>query len=227
LNLELVAGSLGTLLGNFGYQGKIKGGKTYLNAALNWRGTPADFVPSKLDGTAKLTVGKGIFYDVDATAGKVLGVLGIHTLRRRLAGNWKDLKGKGLNFDHINGKFVINNGVAHTNETVLKSTVSLVKFDGDINLVRQLFNIRVIVRLKIANSLLAVGAAAGGVAGAAAGGALAIIDKMTRGKVDRAARSKYRIEGSWNNPVVKKIRRGDKANPAHPVDSLTGLPIIE
>ncbi|MGV6851527.1 MAG: YhdP family protein, partial [bacterium] len=112
--IHMTSESLGDMLDGFGYSGVVKSGQTIANMDVWWEGAPTSFKMEKLEGTMSINVGAGRILEVDAGAGRLLGLFSLRSLPRRLLLDFSDIFGKGLAFDKITGDFVFNRGLAHT-----------------------------------------------------------------------------------------------------------------
>ena len=186
----------------------IKGAKTTITGKLAWQGSPLDFSLNKLSGDIHVAMQKGQLNDIQAGAGKLLGLLNISKLSRRLRFDFSDVSGKGLLFDRISGDIKINNGVVNTQNTVIESSVMLAGIKGKSDLVHKTHDQTITIIPDVKSALPALGLLFGGVG---VGAAVATLDKLTQ-KSERSqlnnkdvAGTRYRVTGTWKDPVISDI----------------------
>ena len=197
--------SLQALVSPFGYQGGIDRAPVKVRSNTQWLGSPADFDWTGMVGDMRMEIGKGRLLDVEPGAGRVFGLLGVHTLPRRLTLDFTDLFKKGLGFDRIVGDFAFKGGHAITDNLMLESPSADIRFQGRIGLAERDYDQIVTVNPKVSESLPVAGAIAGGPAGAAVGGVLMLLQKITEKDGKGIAATQYRMTGSWDDPKMEKL----------------------
>jgi uncharacterized protein (TIGR02099 family) len=195
---------LGAILGLFGYAGQIDRGKSKIQIHAEWPDTPLDFDLRKMDGKLKVVVEKGQLQDLDQGVGRVFGLLGIHTLVRRLTLDFSDITDKGFAFDTIEGAFALRKGDAHTRNLVIDGPSATIRVEGRTGIVAQDYDQLVRVSPKISETLPATGALVGGPAGAAVGSVLLLYQKLFQ--KEGLASTRYQLRGSWDAPQLEEIR---------------------
>ena len=198
------------LLSTFGYDvTAIKNGETNLLINADWEGSPMEFSLEKLNGHISMRLGEGQLLNVDPTsAGRLFGLLSIQALPRRLTLDFRDLFGKGLAFDKIEGNFDVNNGDAYTNDLFMKGASADVAISGRTGLSAKDYDQIVTVTPQVSGSLPVAGALFGPV-GIGVGTVFYLAGEMfhsLRENIDSLLRYQYTITGSWNNPVIQKIK---------------------
>jgi len=199
-SIKATGDELGKLLQLFGYGGNIDKGAANIELQAKWQGSPADFSLATMDGDMNLSVTDGQLLDVDQGAGRIFGLLGIHTLARRLTLNFSDVTDKGLSFDSINGSFTISDGNAHTENLIVDGPTVHIKVVGRTGIVDRDYDQVVSVSPKISESLPATGALIGGPAGAAVGSVVLLYQKLF--KKDGIITNRYKLSGSWDDPQL-------------------------
>ncbi len=197
--------SLQALVSPFGYQGGIDRAAVKVRSNTQWLGSPADFDWTGMVGDMRMEIGKGRLLDVEPGAGRVFGLLGVHTLPRRLTLDFTDLFKKGLGFDRIVGDFAFKGGHAITDNLMLESPSADIRFQGRIGLAERDYDQIVTVNPKVSESLPVAGAIAGGPAGAAVGGVLMLLQKITEKDGKGIAATQYRMTGGWDDPKMEKL----------------------
>ena len=194
--------ALGSLMNMMEISSVLEGGRTILSYDAWWPGPPAAFALAQLNGEMSIDVADGRILDVDAGAGRVVGLLSIAALPRRLALDFRDVFGSGFNFDQATGTVTLENGTAYTEDLVLESTAATMAITGSSNLVEKEFDYTMAVRPGVSQTLPALGAVIGGPGGAAAGLALQALLRKSLGNATEAI---YTIKGPWSSPTVEPV----------------------
>jgi uncharacterized protein YhdP len=158
-----------------------------------------------MEGELELSVEKGQLKDVDQGIGRVFGLLGIHTLVRRLTLDFSDLTDQGFPFDTIYGTFSLLDGNAHTRNLVLDGPAAKIKVEGRTGIVAQDYDQIVAVSPKISETLPATGALLAGPAGAVVGSVVLLYQKLF--SEDEIALTRYTLTGQWDDPQLEEIRK--------------------
>ncbi len=203
--MDVDSQSLQALVSPFGYQGGIDRAPVKVRSNTQWLGSPADFDWTGMVGDMRMEIGKGRLLDIEPGAGRVFGLLGVHTLPRRLTLDFTDLFKKGLGFDRIVGDFDFKGGHAITDNLILESPSADIRFQGRIGLAERDYDQIVTVNPRVSESLPVAGAIAGGPAGAAVGGVLMLLQKITEKDGKGIASTQYRMTGSWDDPKMEKL----------------------
>jgi uncharacterized protein YhdP len=194
--------SLGSFLQSMDFSSSIAGGQTVVNFSAWWPGSPAKFALSRLNGEVEFTVLQGNFTDANTGSGRLLGLLSIQSLPKRLALDFKDVFDSGFSFDEASGTFAMENGLASTDDVLLKSSAATISISGSTDLVDQRYDQLLTIKPGVGNTLPIIGAIAGGPGGAAAGLAL---QGLLQGQLGDATQFQYRITGSWDEPVIEPV----------------------
>ena len=221
-NIHAAGDELGEILSLFGYGGEIDQGATSVQIKAEWEGVPTDFSLGVMEGNMNLSVGKGQLRDVEQGVGRVFGLLGIHTLARRLTLDFSDVTGQGLPFDTIRGSFILKHGHAHTSDLAIDGPTATIKVDGRTGIVAQDYDQIISVSPKISETLPATGALVGGPAGAAVGGVVLLYQKLFR--KEGIVTTRYALTGSWDEPRLEKIVKKRPIAPVTEPGHGMGLP---
>ncbi|TAJ95673.1 MAG: TIGR02099 family protein [Gammaproteobacteria bacterium] len=212
-DIELHADEWDLMLQTLGYAGAvIKDGETRMRINADWNGSPMDFALNKLNGKLVMDVFQGQFLHANPAAGRLFGLLSIQALPRRLLLDFRDLFGKGLSFDKIEGSFEIENGNAYTNNLYMRGPAADIAVSGRTGLADKDYDQIVTVTPQISDSLPWAGAAFGPV-GIGVGAAVYLMGEMfdkLHDNIDNILSAQYTITGSWNDPVVEKIKEKTK-----------------
>src|SRR6185312_8081610 len=170
MNINFSANDLGAMLGAFGYNGLIHGGRTHDQLDARWPGSPSGIALANMDGTLRIKVEDGRIPEATSPGvGRLLGLVSLAELPRRLTLDFGDVFGKGLAFDSITGEFQLADGNATTNDLVISGPSANITITGRTGLRGRDYDQDVHVVPHVGNSLPLVGAVVGGPVGAAAG----------------------------------------------------------
>ena len=202
-NAAIDGGELGEFADLLGTGGAIKGGKLSGDIVANWPGSPADFNPATVEAEFDLKTEDGRLLSVDkGGAGKLLSLFSLNSLQRRLTLDFTDVYKEGFSFDKMQGRFVVTEGNAFTNDFTIKGTSATIEIDGRTGLVAQDYDQRVTVTPQVSSTLPIAGAIAGG---PVVGAAVFLADKLVGDKFNRITRVRYKVSGSWDEPVYSRL----------------------
>ncbi len=221
MKIGFAAEDLGAMLGAFGFQGLVNGGKTNDELDASWPGAPSALSLANMDGSLSVHVTQGRIPEVTSPgAGRLLGLASLAELPRRMTLDFGDVFGKGLAFDSMLGDFRLANGVATTSNFKIHSPSAEISITGRTDLRARKFDQQIVVVPHVGNSLPIVGAVVGGPIGAAAG--FAVQGLLGHG-LNRAAGARYRITGKWEKPVMTLIEK--HSAPVLPSAAVAPMPI--
>ena len=205
MRINFSAEDLGAMLGAFGFDGLVDGGKTHALIDGRWPGSPTAFSLATMDGSLNVKVQGGRIPDAASPGvGRLLGLVSLTELPRRLTLDFGDVFGKGLAFDSITGDFRLAGGNATTNNLAIIGSSADISISGRTGLRTRDYDQQLHVVPHVGNSLPLVGAVVGGPVGAAAGFAMQSL--LGKG-LNRAAGVSYRITGSWDKPVMTLVEK--------------------
>jgi uncharacterized protein YhdP len=220
MRIDFAADDLGRMLGAFGFDGLVNGGKTSDRLDASWPGSPSALSLANMDGTLNIKVTDGRIPEATSPgAGRFLGLVSLAELPRRLTLDFGDVFGKGLAFDSITGDFRLAKGNATTDNLHIDGSSANITITGRAGLRAKDFDQQVKVVPHVGNSLPIVGAVVAGPIGAAAG--FAVQGLLGKG-LNQVMTARYRITGSWDKPVMTLIEKhGVPPPPAAPAPSLS------
>lgn len=209
--LDITASSqdTGRALKDLGYAVIIKDGVMQGSAKVSWPGSPMQFDIAKLKGSMHMNIQKGSFTDVDAGAGRLLGLFSLTALPRRLVLDFRDTFKEGFSFDELNGDFRLANGNSTTENLTIKSPAAVVTITGRVGLAQQDFDELMTVVPQFGGTLPVAG---GLVFGLEVGAAILLLDQILGKEINKAGTKQYTITGSWDNPKITQIKK-----PSEPV----------
>ncbi len=195
--------NLGKFLKRIGNATPVAETPAKIDFNLKWPGSPYQLSLNSLDGKVKLKLGRGRLLDVEPGAGRLLGILYLGTLQRRLRLDFSDLFKSGLAYDRITGTMAIADGYVVTDNLLIESVPARIFVAGDVDLDKKEVNEFVTV---IPNTPLTLGLFKyrqnSGI-GKAAG----LAQKTFNAPLDTLTQSQYAISGTWDDPVITRVRR--------------------
>jgi uncharacterized protein YhdP len=201
----LTSSDVQATLKQLGYIPVIEAKTGRMDFNLNWIGAPTGDVLSQAAGHVQLSLDKGQIVGLNPGAGRVLGLTSVAALRRRLALDFSDLTDKGLAFDTVRGDFDLLEGSAYTENLLVKGPAAEIGLIGRVGLKNKDYDQTAVVTGSIGNSLPLAALAGGPVVGAA----VLLFTQVFKQPLKGLARGYYRITGSWDNPIVERIKSAD------------------
>ncbi len=194
-------------LKQLGYIPVIEAKSGRMDFDLNWVGAPTGEALTRAEGNVQLALDKGQIIGLKPGAGRVLGLTSVAALRRRLALDFSDLTDKGLAFDTVRGDFDLRDGSAYTDDVVVKGPAAEIGLIGRVGLKNKDYDQTAVVAGSVGNSLPLAALAGGPVVA----GAVLLFTQVFKQPLKGLARGYYRITGSWDNPIVERIKSADAA----------------
>lgn len=202
--IRMVAEDLGRMMTRLGFAGVIAGGQTLAEIDARWRGPPHAFALERLTGSIDISVGQGRFLDVNPGAGRIFGLLSLRELPRRLSLDFRDLFQSGMSFDRIEGRFLLGDGNAWTENLTVRGPAADILIIGRTGLLSRDYDQQVMVSPHLSGVLPVIGGLAAGPVGAAAGFlAQGMVQKDA--DIEKSSRAHYSVAGSWEKPVVARL----------------------
>jgi uncharacterized protein YhdP len=198
-------------LNDLGYADVIQARMGKMEFDLTWLGAPTAAALSQVVGHVQLSMEKGQVTGLKPGAGRVLGFTSIAALPRRLALDFSDLTDKGLAFDTVHGDFELRGGNAYTENVLLKGPAAEIGLIGRVGLKNKDYDQTAVVTGNF-NSL-SIPLASALVGGPVVGAAVLLFTQVFKQPLKGLARGYYRITGSWDNPIVERIKSAE-ATPA-------------
>lgn len=210
-DVEVTNGRLDRLLDAFDYAEEVDGGELSGTINAGWQGAPWQFAPGRAEGRLYLNISDGRLESVKPGAGRVFGLISLHTLPRRLSLDFSDLFKKGFSFDRIEGNFVLDGGNAYTDNLRIEGPAARIDITGRIGLADRDYDQLVSVLPNISSSLPLAGVLAGG---PAVGAAMLLAEQLLNKEIDEIAVQRYAVTGPWSDPVYEKLQTRQKKQPA-------------
>lgn len=197
----------GALLTRLGLPQTLRGGKGQLTGQVNWLGSPLEPDPLTMSGDIKVQINAGQFLKADPGIAKLLGVLSLQSLPRRLTLDFRDLFQQGFAFDAIDGDVKVTQGVAATRNLRMRGVQAIVLMEGQADLAKETQNLHVFVVPQINAEAASLAYAA---INPVIGIGTFIAQYLLRKQVADAGTQEFMVTGSWADPSVEKLERGQK-----------------
>ncbi|MDE2235986.1 MAG: TIGR02099 family protein [Gammaproteobacteria bacterium] len=214
LNVQMKSTDIEKTLKSFGYAPAITAEQGELQTSLNWPGSPFTEIPPILNGKLHIQLKNGQLLEVQPGAGRLFGLLSINALPRRLLLNFSDVFGKGFAFDSIGGDFIIEHGDAYTSNMLVSGPAAKIHMLGRIGLAKHDFDEALVVDTSVGASLPIIGAIAASSVGV--GAVLYVLTEIFKKPLTAAGEVRYRLTGTWDNPVLTKVSDDKKPPPPPP-----------
>ncbi len=200
LNSNNVAAVTNFLQLKKGFSGK----SAKVNVALQWKGGVSCFSRVSAKGDITFNLKEGSIEDIEPGFARLIGLLSIESLARRLKLDVKDVTNKGMVYDSISGKAILSNGSLELESFKLVAPSASAKLFGQVDLIKQQFNLKANVTPAIGASIPTVAALVGG-ANPLAALAVYTLMKIIPGINENLITYKYNITGPWLNPNVMEV----------------------
>ena len=194
-------------LKQLGYVPVIEAKTGRMDFDVNWAGAPSGENLSQAAGHLQFALDKGQIVGLKPGAGRVLGLTSVAALRRRLELDFSDLTDKGLAFDTVRGDFDLRDGNAYTENVLVKGPAAEIGLIGRVGLKNKDYDQTAVVTGNVSSSLPLAAFAGGPVVGAA----VLLFTQVFKQPLRGLARGYYRITGSWDNPIVERIKNAGAA----------------
>lgn len=173
-----------------------------------WPGTIIDFSLANANGQMYIELKNGRITHLGPETeeklglGKLLSILSLQTIPRRLKLDFSDLSQKGYSFDTFKGNFVLKKGVMSTSDSYIDGPVAYASIKGDLDVVKQLYDVDLHISPHITASLPIVATIAGG---PIAGLATWVASKIINQGMQTVTGYTYKVSGPWLSPVVQQV----------------------
>jgi uncharacterized protein (TIGR02099 family) len=209
LKLDLEGTDIMATLTRLGYQPVMEGKLVRVSGDITWPDGPSEDFLGQADGTLTVNLEDGTLLEVEPGGGRFLGMLSVAAIPRRLSLDFRDVFDEGLAFDTLNGDFILNQGDAYTCNLKLEGSVADLGVVGRAGIAAEDYDQIAVVRPHV-SSVLALPATV--VGGPVLGGAVLLFTQLFKKPLSAIGESYYRVTGSWEEPVLEKIKRTDQLN---------------
>ncbi|NML16234.1 TIGR02099 family protein [Azohydromonas sp. G-1-1-14] len=207
----------GALLQRLGFGGVLQGGKGRLQGEVSWPGSPLAPDPARMDGQLRVELERGRFLKADAGAGRLLSVLSLQSLPRRLTLDFRDVFLQGFAFDSITGDVRMDDGVAETNNLLMRGLQAAVLMEGNVDIAHEKQDLHVVVVPEINAGTASLAYAA---INPAIGLGTFLAQLFLRKPLMQAGTREFQVTGPWSDPQVAKLER----SPNKPLPNLDRPP---
>lgn len=209
-NVELALAASGAdlseLTKKFSNEAFVSSKKYKIDVGLSWKGHPFYFDRESVSGRIGFSAEDGNFNKVDELPSflKALGIFNIGALSRRLLLDFSDVYEPGLTYDDFSGTLALDNGILKTISpiSIISPSAELV-VTGEADIVNETLNEKLTATFPITGTLPLAGLLWGSPQLA---GLLFITDKLIGDQLSKVTSVQYKVEGSFNNPVMTPIR---------------------
>jgi uncharacterized protein (TIGR02099 family) len=199
--LHLDSEDLGATMQDLDYVGSIIGGAGKLDANLSWQGPLTKPELQNLQGDVSMHFEKGKLLEVDSGAGRLFGLFSLQTLPRRLILDFSDLYEKGIEFNVVQGHFIIDDGDAYTNDFSLAGPGAKAHAAGRIGLATQDYDQLLTFIPQTADVASVIGSLL------VASPWAFVIPQIFKENINKAMSIQYTLSGSWNNPTLERVSK--------------------
>lgn len=192
----LTADNIGDVLLANGFAASLVSNRATFVSDLNWPGSPAFFSGDSLSGRLDMLIENGRFLQDTGGGGalKLVSIINFSAIMRRLRFS-DDLLRRGLAFDEITGKMLLDNGqVDIEDRLVISGPSSLYQITGELNLAEETVNGEMYVTLPVSDNIPWLGLLTANIPLAV--GAY-LFDQIFGSQVDSLTSAVYTLEGPW------------------------------
>ena len=190
------------VLEDLGYSGLLADSGGIVSGQLKWMGSPLDFNVKNTIGDVSLDIQKGKFLKVEPGLARLIGVLNLQSLPRRIKLDFQDIFSEGFSFDKLRGNVAIDKGIANTSNLRVIGTQASIFLEGNVNLLNQTQDMRVLVLPELNAGLASLGYV---LVNPAVGLGSFLAQYILRDPLRKILAYEYKLKGSWNSPVVEVI----------------------
>jgi uncharacterized protein YhdP len=200
--LDLTDG--GALLQRLGLGDVLRGGKGRLQGEVSWPGSPLAPDAAHMDGQLRVDIQQGRFLKAGAGAGRLLSVLSLQSIPRRLSLDFRDVFLQGFAFDTLTGDVRMDDGVAETNNLLMRGLQAAVLMEGRADIAHETQDLHVVVVPEINAGTASLAYAA---INPAVGLGTFLAQLFLRKPLMQAGTREFQVSGSWNEPQVERKER--------------------
>jgi uncharacterized protein YhdP len=182
----------------------VRGGRGKLEGQVAWTGSPLSLDYPSMSGAFTVNVESGQFLKADPGIAKLLGVLSLQALPRRLTLDFRDVFSEGFSFDFLRGDVKIDQGMAFTNNLLMKGINAAVLMEGTADIARETQDIKAVVIPEINAGTAALLAT---VINPAVGLGTFLAQMILRRPLIESATQEFHIDGAWADPQITKVPR--------------------
>ncbi|MER1966460.1 AsmA-like C-terminal region-containing protein [Castellaniella sp. GW247-6E4] len=202
---------LGAWLDGAGFADVMEGGQSVLKGGFEWRDFPWTHRKDRLGGSLDVQLDKGRFSKLGSRSAKLLELLSLQSVAR-LSSLDKGLTGltqEGFPFDQLRGSVELSKGVAHARDYKVIRPVGTILLEGNSNIIDESLDMQAVIvpNLDVSGATIAAGIAINPVIGVGA----FLSQWLFKNPLARAMTVRYRVTGTWDDPVVTEIKSEEAA----------------
>jgi len=205
LKFTLDAHDAGKLLDRLGFAGTLKAGNGKLEGNVGWDGSPLSIDYPSLRGSLSMNVKKGQFLKADPGVGKLLGIMSLQALPRRLTLDFRDIFSEGFAFDEVSASSNIERGVLSTKDFKMASVSAAVIMSGDVDLVKETQNLKVVVLPDFGGGMGSLVAIIAGM-NPLVSIATFLAQRVLKDPLSKAFSFEYAVSGTWADPKIARVQ---------------------
>ncbi|MEF8792261.1 YhdP family phospholipid transporter [Thiohalorhabdus sp.] len=198
LGLVLGSNDFGGLLRSLGLYPNMKGGHGSFSGDLWWPGRPTAFAVGQISGDLRLRMVEGEikqFYFLN----QALATLNVLDWPRQVARGFRDVAEGGLVYRELKGSIDIAEGVARTDDWVLKSAPLRLDMGGSLDLDARTYDLLLQVQpLQTVDRIIS---------------AVPVLGYLLAGESRTVMALGYRVKGPWADPEVTPLTGAEQENP--------------
>ena len=191
---------------------------------LRWLGSPMKFQLKTLEGDAAINVKDGVIPLSGDSAknglGKVLTLFSAQSIQRRLQLNFSDLGENGYSFNSLISTMHFQGGNAKVETGAFDGPEAKIGFTGRLGLVKQDYDLYLVVTPYVTSSLPLIATLAGG---PIAGVATYAFDKIAASSIAKFTSYKYLLRGPWTQPQLISLDLEAEKKP----EKVNNAPVVE
>lgn len=202
LDALLSISNLGKLSDQLGHENRVHDGSGTVKAKIRWLNFPWLFTYTGLNGEVNVDLKEGVFQHVNSRSARLLEVLSLQSLQRILSLNFRtgDEFKDGFPWNSIKGDLTLGQGLANTENLVVRSPIARIALTGGSDLTQKIWNMQADVRplLDMSGAALATAFVVNPIAGLSA----LVTQFLLRNPIERAMSAKYEVKGTWDEPEL-------------------------
>jgi len=190
---------IGEVLEYFGYERIVETRDGAVAMDLKWPGSPADFTLLTGGGSLEADMGAGSFLSAPSGAAgalRVVSILNLVDIVQRLS--LSHMFESGIPFDSVTGEVYFHEGTIEVPQLDIEGGSSF-RFSGVSDVGNESLSGELVATLPVAKNLPWVAALAASLPVAAG---VFVVSKIFDKQMNRLSSAVYRIDGSWDDPVV-------------------------
>ena len=138
---------------NIGLVSIIKDSGVNMDYDLTWQGGPHDFAMATLNGALSTSFDDGYLADVDDKGVRIFSFLSLQSLVRKLSFDFRDIFSDGMFYSELKGDFSLKDGVAYTDNVLMKGAAGDLSIVGNTNLNNSELDYRMTYKPNLTSSL--------------------------------------------------------------------------